>query len=324
MRGEIRPRGAPLRRRIDGVVVLDKPPGITSHAAVQRVKRLYRAHKAGHTGTLDPAASGLLPVCLGEATKFSSLLLDAKKRYLACIRLGITTRTGDLEGEITGRRPVAVDEARVRAVLKNFVGEILQTPPMHSAVKQAGVPLYKLARAGQEVPRQPRQVRIFSLDLVDFDGEALTVSVSCSKGTYVRVLAEDIGRALGCGACLAALRRTAVGGLDLAQAVSLERLEANSELERDTLLFPVDSLVAALPRYELDAASALRLSCGQTIEHRAAREPGLARVYGPGQAFLGVAEVTAGGRIAPRRLCTQPSSATEPGPLLLEKPGVRE
>ncbi|HXE75050.1 MAG TPA: tRNA pseudouridine(55) synthase TruB [Candidatus Xenobia bacterium] len=300
-----------MRRRVDGVLPLDKPAGISSHSAVQRVKRLYRALKAGHTGTLDPAATGLLPVCLGEATKFSHLLLDADKTYLASIRLGMVTSTGDLEGEVTARRAVRVEEEQVRAALKEFVGELLQTPPMHSAIKRGGMPLYKLARAGREVPRPPRKVRILALELVSFEGEELTVLVTCSKGTYVRVLAEDIGRTLGCGACLSALRRTAVGGFDLAAAVGLERLEAASESERDALLMPVDALVASLPRCDLDETGARRLRHGQPVEWGGAAWRGLARVYGPGREFLGVAEMLAPGRIVPRRLC---STATMPAP----------
>lgn len=312
-------------RRVNGVLLLDKPAGISSHSAMQRVKRYYRALKAGHTGTLDPAATGLLPVCLGEATKFSHLLLDADKSYLASIRLGMTTSTGDLEGKVTARCEVRLQEERVRAVLEDFVGEMLQTPPMHSAIKHGGTPLYKFARAGRDVPRPPRKVRILALELVRFEDEELTVRVTCSKGTYVRVLAEDIGRALGCGACLCALRRTAVGGFDLASAVGLQRLETASETERDALLMPVDALVASLPRCDLDEASAQRLSHGQPVEWGGAAWRGLARVYGPGREFLGVAEMVAPGRLVPRRLCSAAAEPVSPGmPLSLEKPWVRE
>lgn len=295
-------------RALDGVLLLDKPAGITSNTAVQRVRRMYSAAKAGHTGTLDPLATGLLPICLGEATKFSHLLLEATKAYLATIRLGITTTTGDLEGEVTGRIPVAVKKGDVEKVLPLFVGEILQTPPMYSAIKRNGQPLYKLARAGKELPREPRRVVISDLKMCGMEGEEFEISLTCSKGTYVRVLAEDIGRKLGCGACLSRLRRTAVGDFSLSTgAVTFEQLEPLSPQDREALLLPADALVAALPRVDLDAGEAGRLKRGQQVEvgHAAARSAGLARIYGPDHEFLGVAEVTAPGRIVPRRLKSQ-------------------
>ena len=227
-------------RAVNGVLLLDKPSGITSHAAMQKVRRLFNAEKAGHTGTLDPMATGLLPVCLGEATKFSHLLLEADKTYAATIRLGVTTTTGDLEGTVTAQSPVHAERAKVAEVMRGFVGEILQIPPMYSAIKQGGKPLYKLARAGQEVPRAPRKIAIRSLTLIDLIGDELIVRVSCSKGTYVRVLAEDIGRELGCGAHLIALRRTRVGALRLDDAVTLEQLEQIQLPERRVALLPVD------------------------------------------------------------------------------------
>lgn len=294
------------QRSIDGVLLLDKPSGITSHTAVQKARRLFCARKAGHTGTLDPLATGLLPVCLGEATKFSRLLLDADKTYLATIRLGITTTTGDLEGEVTGRAPVTVAREAAEAVLGRFVGEILQVPPMYSAIKQGGQRLYKLARAGREAPRAPRKVFVRDLGLSMFAGTELEVRVTCSKGTYVRVLAEDIGRELGCGACLSGLRRTAVGGFSLASgAVTLEQLEASTPETRDALLRPVDALAASLPRFDLDAGEAERLQRGQPVELAEAQAAGLARIYGPDREFLGLAEVTAPGCIVPRRLKSQ-------------------
>jgi tRNA pseudouridine55 synthase len=290
------------RRAISGVLLLDKPSGITSHSAVQKTLRLLNASKGGHTGTLDPLATGLLPVCLGEATKFSHLLLDADKTYLAAIRLGVRTVTGDLEGEVIDRTPVRVDRDMVRAALQRHTGEILQIPPMYSALKHQGTPLYKHARAGREIERAPRKVVISRLDLIDVRGEELTVRVSCSKGTYIRVLAEDIGHALGCGACLAALRRERVGAFDVASAVTLERLDALTPDERDGLLLPSDVLVAFLPRLELDAHGSRRLAQGQPVEHFEARATGLARIYGPDREFLGVAEVASPGRIVPKRL----------------------
>ena len=294
---------APPRRVVNGVLLLDKPPGITSHTAVQAVRRLYHAAKAGHTGTLDPLATGLLPVCLGEATKFSHALLDADKAYTATIRLGMTTNTGDLEGEVTGRHEVNVTRQDVELTLPKFVGEILQIPPMYSAIKHAGQPLYKLARAGKEIPRAPRKIVISRLALVGFAGDELTVSVSCSKGTYVRVLAEDLGRELGCGACLSALRRDAVGGFSLSPgAVTLERLESLTLAERDALLLPADALVASLPRLDLDAAETRRMNQGQPVERPDPSSEGLARIYGPDREFLGVVEIIRPGRIVPKRL----------------------
>ncbi len=291
------------QRAVNGVLLLDKPAGITSHTAVQKVRRLYGAAKAGHTGTLDPLATGLLPVCLGEATKFSHLLLEADKGYLASIRLDLTTSTGDLEGKVTARFPVNVTREEVEAVLKDFTGDILQTPPMYSAIKHQGQPLYKLARAGHELPRVPRRIFIRSLALVALDGNELSVRVHCSKGTYVRVLAEDIGRKLGCGGSLSALRREAVGGFSLhSGAVTLEQLEPLTPGNRDSLLLPADALVASLPRFDLDAGETRRLSQGQPVERGGAATEGLARIYGPDREFLGVAEVTGPGRIVPKRL----------------------
>ncbi|MDH3437062.1 MAG: tRNA pseudouridine(55) synthase TruB [Betaproteobacteria bacterium] len=304
-----RPRAA--QHAVDGVLMLDKPAGITSHTAVQCVRRLLHARKAGHTGTLDPLATGLLPVCLGEATKFSHALLDADKTYLATIRLGITTTTGDLEGEMTAQAPVEVSEAQARAALSRFVGEILQVPPMYSAIKHGGQPLYKLARAGQDLPRTPRRVFIRELTLIRFVPPELDVSVTCSKGTYVRVLAEDVGRELGCGGCLAGLRRTAVGEFSAAGMVTVERLEALALQDRMALLLPADALLSTLPRLDLDAGEAGRLQQGQPVDRPDARTPGLVRIYGANREFLGMAEVIEPGRIVPRRLRSQPPSATE-------------
>jgi len=291
------------QRAVDGVVLLDKPSGITSHTAMQKVRRLFNAAKAGHTGTLDPMATGLLPVCLGEATKFSHLLLEADKTYAATIRLDVTTTTGDLEGAITARFPVHVERDKVAEVLRSFVGDILQIPPMYSAIKQGGKPLYQLARAGQEVPRAPRKIGIRSLTLIDLNGSELSVRVSCSKGTYVRVLAEDIGRGLACGGCLSALRREAVGSFALSPgAITLEQLEQLNPAGRDAALLPADVLVASLPRLDLDALETRRVSQGQPVERTGGHAAGLARIYGPDHEFLGVVEITSPGRIVPKRL----------------------
>jgi len=291
------------QRAIDGVLLLDKPAGITSSAAVQTVRRLFSAAKAGHTGTLDPLATGLLPICLGEAAKFSHVLLDADKTYGATVRLGMTTTTGDLEGELIERKPVSVDRCKLESVLERFVGAIQQVPPMYSALKRGGQPLYKFARAGQILPREPREVLIKRLVLIGFAGEELTISVTCSKGTYIRVLAEDVGRELGCGACLAALRREGVGDFNLSGGiVTLERLESVTVAERDALLLAPDAMVASLPRIELDAAATLRLRQGRSVERPGSEATGLARAYGPGKDFLGVVEVTSPGVMVARRL----------------------
>ena len=302
-------------RLLNGVLLFDKPSGITSNTAVQKVRRLFRVDKAGHTGTLDPMATGLLPVCLGEATKFSHLLLEADKTYSATILLGVTTSTGDLEGKITTRSRVQAEREGIEHVLERFVGLTLQTPPMYSAIKRGGQPLYKLARAGGEVPREPRSIVIRSLILLGLEGEELKLSVSCSKGTYIRVLAEDIGRELGCGACLSALRREGVGGFRLSQStVTLEQLEQMAPADRDALLLPEDALVSSLPRLDLDAAGALRLRHGQSVERSEAHVAGLARIYGPSREFLGVGEVTAPGLIVPRRLVSTARTAAASGP----------
>ncbi len=294
------------RRAIDGVVLLDKPAGITSQAAVAAARRLFDAAKGGHTGTLDPLATGLLPICLGEATKFSHFLLEAEKTYRASIRLGLTTTTGDLEGAVVERKPVTVARRDAESVLERFVGAIQQVPPMYSAIKHEGQRLYKLARAGQVVPRAPRPVFISRLALVAFAGEELTVSVTCSKGTYVRVLAEDIGRELGCGGCLSALRREAVGGFDLSQgAVTLGQLETMNAAERKSVLLSVDVLVASLPSLDLDAGEAQRLMQGRPVERPETGPAGQARAYGPGREFLGVVEIESSGVMVARRLKSQ-------------------
>jgi tRNA pseudouridine55 synthase len=291
-----------MRQSLHGLLLLDKRLGITSQAAVSRVKRLLRARKAGHTGTLDPLATGLLPVCVGEATKFSHLLLDAEKSYEATIRLGVTTTTGDLEGETLVELPVSVERPQVEEALGRFVGEIDQVPPMFSAIKHQGKPLYRLARQGIEVPREARRIHIRELALVELDGAMLKVNVTCSKGTYVRVLAEDIGSALGSGGSLAALRRTAVGNFRVSDAVSLDRLEELPAAARGARLLCVDAPLAALPRVDLDPEQARGLIGGRPCQADQGA-PGLVRLYeSPFGRFLGVGMRDAGGTIAPRRL----------------------
>lgn len=300
------PRRAP-RRALDGVLLLDKPLGLTSNAALQSARRLYNAAKAGHTGTLDPLATGLLPLCFGEATKFAGELLDADKAYAATLRLGITTDSADAEGKQLVVRPVQVSRQQVDSVLRRFVGEIMQVPPMHSALKRDGKPLYEYARQGIELERPPRRVRIQAIELGEFSGETLSITVDCSKGTYIRTLAEDIGEALGCGAHLAALRRTRIGGLRLEQAVMLADLEAMDLGQRDALLSPPDSLLLELPRADLAEVDAGRLAHGQPI--RWSGPGGRWRAYA-GPAFLGLCELGDDGWLKPRRLIDTTSEKT--------------
>jgi tRNA pseudouridine55 synthase len=253
-------------QRVDGVLLLDKPLGLTSNDALQKARRLFSAAKGGHTGTLDPAATGLLPLCFGEATKFSADLLDADKTYEAIVRLGVTTDSGDADGQVVATAPVAVDEADVQRALPQFTGFIEQIPPMHSALKRNGRPLYELARKGIEVEREPRPVTIHALELLDFAGDRLSLRVRCSKGTYIRVLAADIGRVLGCGAHLIGLRRTAVGDLDLHGAVTLAELEALTEEARVACLQPVDALLQSLPVVDVAGEAAERFSHGNPVD----------------------------------------------------------
>jgi tRNA pseudouridine55 synthase len=288
-------------RRVDGVLLLDKAPGLTSNAALQAARRLYRAAKAGHTGTLDPLATGLLPVLFGEATKFGGELLDADKTYAAAIALGATTTTGDAEGEVVERQPVAVTRNDAERVLAGFRGAGMQVPPMYSALKRDGRPLYEYARAGQSVDRPARPIRIDALMLDALDGTRLAVTVRASKGTYIRVLAEDIGRALGCGAHLAQLRRLAIGPFSVADAATLDALEALAADARDARLLPLDALVGHLPLVTLGEAAARRFAQGQSTECPGFG-PGRIRAYGPDKTFLGVGAAGPDGRLQPRRL----------------------
>jgi tRNA pseudouridine55 synthase len=290
-----------MRRPLHGVLLLDKPLGLSSNHALQRAKRLFHAEKAGHTGTLDPLASGLLPICFGAATKFSQASLDADKRYVATLRLGRTTTTGDLEGSTVEERVVDVGQASVDAVLPRFVGAIDQRPPMHSALKHEGRALYEYAREGREVERAARRITVHTIDVLLLEASTLVLDVHCSKGTYVRTLAEDIGAALGCGAHLAALRRTASGALRVEQAVTLDALEALSPLERDARLLPPDVLLADWPECRLSADEAARFLTGLRRRVDAADMPRV-RVYGPDARVLGVAHITAGELIPDRLL----------------------
>jgi tRNA pseudouridine55 synthase len=289
-------------QRVDGVLLLDKPSGMTSNSALQSARRLFSAAKAGHTGTLDPLATGLLPLCFGEATKFSSDLLEADKTYEADVLFGITTDTGDAEGEVLVRRPVAFSPEDLEAALARFRGPISQIPPMYSAIKRDGKPLYELARQGIEVERAARAVTIHELVLLEISGDRCRLRVSCSKGTYIRTLAEDIGEFLRCGAHLTGLRRTRVGPLQISDAVTLDQLSALSEADRSTCLLAPDALLQSLPAVHLDEVAASRFSHGNPVGAQA--QPGRVRVYVNGR-LLGMGEVDQAGQVQPRRLvCT--------------------
>lgn len=304
------------RRALDGVLLLDKPLGLSSNDALICAKRLFLAKKAGHTGTLDPLASGLLPLCFGEATKFSQDLLEADKTYEATMRLGVRTSTGDAEGDVLQTRAVDADPTALDAAIARFRGEIVQVPPMHSALKRDGKPLYEYARAGQVVEREGRAVTIRALDVLDCTLPDVTFRVVCSKGTYVRTLAEDIGELLGCGAHLVALRRTGVGALTLAHAVTLDALSSMAASARDAMLRPVDALLSTFPAVRLSEDAARRFQHGQRLrvtdcpgssEMPALGDAVRVRVYRDEDgALLGVARLT-DGVLAPERLVVSPS-----------------
>lgn len=290
------------RRPLHGVLLLDKPLGWTSNDALQKCKGLLRAEKGGHTGTLDPLATGLLPLCFGAATKFSQVSLDADKRYRATIRLGQRTSTGDAEGEVLEERAVVVDAAGIAAACARFSGEIDQRPPMHSALKHQGRALYEYARQGIEVERAARRVTIHRIDIVSWQFALLVIDVHCSKGTYIRTLAEEIGALLGCGAHLAALRRTGCGALSLDDAVTIDALAGLDEAGREARLLPADRLLAAWPEVQLPDDEAGRFLTGLRRRVLLADAPAV-RVYAAHpRAFLGSAHITAGELIADRLL----------------------
>lgn len=285
---------------IDGALLLDKPVGPSSNGVLQEAKRLLGARKAGHGGTLDPLASGLLLLLFGEATKFAGLLLDQDKEYLASVKLGETTATGDAEGEILERREVPVDRPDLDAVLERFRGDIEQLPPMHSALKRDGVPLYKLARQGKAVERASRRIRILELEVASFEPPRLSLRVRCSKGTYIRTLAEDIGAALGTGAHLSGLRRTASGRFRIEDSVSLEALRELPPAARSDRVLPLTALVQGLPRAALDAGAEARLRNGQALEISGLAEGVVAVVRADG-ALIGLGR-SQGGVLRPLRL----------------------
>ncbi len=279
--------GTVARRRVDGVLLLDKSVGLSSNAVLQRAKRLFNAEKAGHTGTLDPMASGLLPLCFGEATKFARFLLDADKRYRAEVRFGVTTTTQDAEGSVIVAQPVSVDRAHIETALPAFTGALKQMPPAHSALKFQGRSYYDYARKGIEIPRPSRDVEVKILTLIDWSSPIATLDVVCSKGTYIRTLAADLGAALGCGAHLAGLRRTATGGFGIDEAISLDALGGIDIAARDALLRPIDCLLDALPRLDVAGDDAIRLRHGRSID---APVPAFERfrAYGPDGDLVGV------------------------------------
>lgn len=298
-------------RRVDGILLLDKPQGLSSNEALQEVKRLFGAAKAGHTGSLDPLATGVLPLCFGEATKFSQFLLNSDKQYWTEIRLGVRTDSGDADGEVIETRPVPdLDEAQVEAALEAFRGDFEQVPSMFSAIKHQGKPLYKLARQGIEVEREPRPVTVFENRLEALDGDRLELFIHCSKGTYVRTIAEDLGEALGCGAHVTALRRTGVGPLEVEDCHTVAELEAirgeGGHAALDALLQPVETSVQHWPEVRLTDLTAYYLTKGQPVIVPKAPTSGWVRITEDvaegGCRFLGVGEVLDDGRIAPRRL----------------------
>lgn len=299
----------PKKQNIHGVLLLDKPYGISSNKAVQIAKYIFSAAKCGHTGTLDPVATGLLPLCFGEATKFSSILLDASKTYYAQLKLGFLSSTGDVEGEILRTEAADKEPSRYECehVLKQFVGTITQVPPMHSALKYRGKPLYAYARSGETIERQAREITIHNIRIESLMHNELHLSIACGSGTYIRTLAEDIGKALGCGgAYLTALRRTEIGGVDISQAQSLPKLEALDASTLKDCLLPIDSFLTGLPSITLDETSALHLIQGRAVPYSRNDDvsiyPALTRIYDDTQRFLGLGEITAERTIISKRL----------------------
>ncbi|MCQ8130348.1 tRNA pseudouridine(55) synthase TruB [Methylomonas rivi] len=288
-------------RDVHGIVLLDKRLGVSSNKALQEVRRLLNANKAGHTGSLDPLATGLLPLCFGEATKVSALMLDDDKRYRVTLRLGLMTDTGDSEGAIVKEMPIpAFSEADLLSCLQRFTGTIDQVPPMYSALKHQGKKLYELAREGKTVERQPRRITIYALHLLDFDSEYITLDVECSKGTYIRSLAEDVGLAMGSCATVTALRRTAAGMFGLENAHTLAQLEAMTESERMQCLIAVDAPLRQLPAVKLSTEQAANINHGRQIRIDG-HAPGVVRMYSE-QTFLGLGEILLDDKLAPKKL----------------------
>lgn len=294
-------------RDVHGVFLLDKPQGVSSNDIMQKVKRLFKANKAGHTGALDPLATGMLPICLGEATKFSQFLLDSDKRYVVTAKLGERTDTSDAEGQVVQSREVNVAEADILAALPAFRGEILQVPTMFSALKHNGKPLYEYARAGVTVEREARPITIFELKFIDYQAPFLTLEVHCSKGTYIRTLVDDLGEALGCGAHVTMLRRLAVADYPIEEMMPIEDLALLADSfpsgELDRLLLPMDTAVASLPQLNLTAEQTKAVGFGQRVKFENPQAlSGLVRLFSENGQFLGIAEITVGNIIRPNRM----------------------
>ena len=290
-----------LKREIDGVFLLNKPLGFSSNQALKKIQWLFNAKKAGHTGTLDPMASGLLPICIGEATKFSNRLLEANKTYIATVQLGLTTTTGDQEGEVVSQKEVVLKPNQLQETLQKFTGDITQIPPMFSALKFEGKPLYEYARQGIEIERKPRPVTIYDIKLNKIEESIVILEVICSKGTYIRTLAEDIGHALGCGAHLKGLERTQTGNFQLPDALTIEALEAMSMASREKTLLPVDALLEGLASIKLTVTETETIKKGQAIDFISENDNEL-RLYGASGQFLGVGQPDLQGRLFPKRL----------------------
>lgn len=294
-------------RDVHGVFLLDKPQGVSSNDIMQKVKRLFKANKAGHTGALDPLATGMLPICLGEATKFSQFLLDSDKRYVVTAKLGERTDTSDAEGQVVQSREVNVAEADILAALPAFRGEILQVPTMFSALKHNGKPLYEYARAGVTVEREARPITIFELKFIDYQAPFLTLEVHCSKGTYIRTLVDDLGEALGCGAHVTMLRRLAVADYPIEEMMPIEDLallaDSFPSSELDRLLLPMDTAVASLPQLNLTAEQTKAVGFGQRVKFENSQAlSGLVRLFSENGQFLGIAEITVGNIIRPNKM----------------------
>ncbi len=309
------PKPERIKRPISGVLLLDKPFGISSNQALQIAKRIFAARKAGHTGTLDPMATGMLPICFGEATKFASALLGADKTYEATLRLGYISTTGDADGELSVASDIEPDDLvfsrpQAEAAMKSFTGPIMQVPPMYSALKHHGKPMYTYARKGVEIERQPREAIIHDIKIEALEGNELRIRVKCGTGTYIRTLAEDIGKALGCGgAYLTFLRRNILDGFDLSQAYTLDALETMPMQERDCCLLPADILMRNFPAATLEPSAAMSLLQGRTIADYVSEdtieEGQKVRLYNQAKRFLGLGEMMASGEIAPKRLIAE-------------------
>jgi tRNA pseudouridine55 synthase len=291
-----------VKRKIDGILLLDKPLGYSSNQALQKIKWLFQATKAGHTGTLDPLATGLLPICLGEATKFAQHVTNADKTYIANVKFGVQTTTGDAEGDVVSTTPVNITTVELEQICQQFLGKISQIPPMYSALKHNGKPLYEYARAGIEIERSARQVTITKIAVDSFlDGEAI-ITVGCSKGTYIRTLAEDIANALDNHAHLTGLRRIETAGYDIADAMTIEEVEALAMGVRDAQLLPVDSAISVLPKITISADSAFFFKQGQAVWDAGVIPDGELRVYEEGGVFLGLGKLLEDGKVTAKRL----------------------